>query len=115
MYTVENQFVEVTNKWDSNGTYFYFHTIPLGVSQVTLLNEKKEIVNVPYLIEGSRLYHSLAGIYWVKYFADDQYYEELLTSMLVRGHRGDRPVTLPSCPRSGTEAFRGHCSVFVRV
>ena len=97
MYTVENQFIEVTNKWDSNGTYFYVHTIPLGVSQVTLLNEKKEIVREPYLIEGSRLYHSLAGICWVKYFADDQAHEELLTSMLVmpRARRGGQTGEAP--------------------
>jgi hypothetical protein len=34
-YTVENQFVEVTNKWDSKGTYFYFHPLPVGRSPVT--------------------------------------------------------------------------------
>jgi hypothetical protein len=96
-YTVENQFIEVTNKWDANGTYFYYHTLPLGITQVTLLNEKKKVVSEPHLIEGTRLYHSLAGIFRVKYFSEDQYHEELLTSMLV----------MPRAPRrnSGSAPF----------
>ena len=26
-YTVKNQFIEVTNKWDANGTYFYLSSV----------------------------------------------------------------------------------------
>lgn len=97
MYTVKNQFVEVTNKWDSSTTYFYYHPIPSGVTEVSILNAKHEPVSVPFLIEGGRLFHVLDGaIYWVKYFANDRFYEEMMTYVPVvpraaRRMSGDPP------------------------
>ena len=93
-YIVENQFIEVTNKWDSETTYFYFHPLPSGVTQVSILDSKHEPVTVKYLIEGSRLYHTLEGdVYWVRYFANDRFQEELITSQLV----------MPRAPRLNKE------------
>ncbi len=93
-YIVENQFIEVTNKWDSETTYFYFHPLPSGVTQVSVLDSDHEPVTVKYLIEGSRLYHTLdGGVYWVRYFANDSFHEELITSQLV----------MPRAPRLNKE------------
>jgi len=93
-YIVENQFIEVTNKWDSETTYFYFHPLPSGVTQVSVLDSDHDPVTVEYLIEGSRLYHTLEGdVYWVRYFANDRFQEELITSQLV----------MPRAPRLNKE------------
>jgi hypothetical protein len=84
-YTVENQFVEVTDKWDANGTYFYYHSLPAGITQVTILNSKHEPVSVSHLLEGGKLFHTLdGGIYWLRYFADNQFHEELILLRLFR-------------------------------
>jgi hypothetical protein len=100
MYTVENQFVEVTNKWDSNGTYFYFHNIPNGVTISQILDEEKKPVTAAFLVEGAKLYHSLKGTFWVRYYSEEQFHDELLTSMLVmprgpRLNKEDGPFVAP--------------------
>lgn len=78
-YTVQNQFVEVSNKWDDRNTYFYFHPLPAGILQVTILDSKKNPVSSPVLVEEGKLYHTLdGGLYWVKYFADNRFYEEVV-------------------------------------
>ena len=57
-YTVKNQFIEVTNKWDAKGTYFYYHSLPSGVTQVSFLGKNREPISFTYLLADSKLYHT---------------------------------------------------------
>src|SRR5436309_6193002 len=34
--TVYNQFIEVTNKWTADGTWFYYYELPANISQVVM-------------------------------------------------------------------------------
>lgn len=55
-YTVKNQFLEVTNQWDSAGTYFYFHVLPSGMSQLTIPDADKQSARAIDLLQDGKLY-----------------------------------------------------------
>jgi len=99
-YKVKNQFVEVTTKWDAAGDYFYYHELPTGITQVTVLDANQQPVSGLFLVESGKLYHSLdSGIYWVRYFINNQFQEDLVISnpVMERGpvKRGAAPCVQP--------------------
>jgi hypothetical protein len=76
-YTVENQFIEITDKWDDNGTYFYYHLIPAGISQVTILNENEGRFRFRTFWRAASSFTRLdGGIYHRIWFTANQYHEE---------------------------------------
>lgn len=69
IYYMENQFFEITNVTDPNGTPLYYrHPLPQGVDDVTVFKDNNEEVT-DYVVDSGNLYHSLVnGVYWVRYY-----------------------------------------------
>jgi hypothetical protein len=100
-FKVENQFVEVTTEWDSKGTYFYYHELPAGTTNVTILDADKKPVEATVKISAGRLYHSLDGkIYWLKYFTENRFHEDLILYNPVMKRGATKRGTAP-CVQEG--------------
>ena len=101
-YTVHNQFIEVTNTWTADGTWFYYHELPTNISQLVILDKNRKPVVVPHFIEGNKLYHTLDGdVYWIKYFTEDAFHEDLVTYFAVLPRIVAKPGAAPRVQPGG--------------
>jgi hypothetical protein len=103
LYTVRNQFFEITNVLDGAGVpQFYQHQFQIqNADNITVLDQTGRPAAAYFFNLGNRtLYHNLNDqIYWVSYFSNGYYHRELLRHLPIIIH------SLSALPLPGEYVF----------